>query len=101
MTRDEAINKAWWDHVYAANKIRNEAEDEDAIEDFTGRVWSAFHASLAASGYAVVPVEATGTMIEAGSEAFYSPDCERTAIEDIRLMWSAMLSAALKEDGNE
>lgn len=76
MTRDEAVVTAI--NASAAHQFVLSKKD--------------FYASLAASGYAVVPVEATEEMIEAGrfpSEWFYGP----------KAVWNAMLAAAQKELG--
>lgn len=69
-----------------------------------------FKRSLAASGYAVVPIEATEGMLEAGNDAARSVRSSgvggmtvenqfrmKTARE--RAFWNAMLAAAQKEDG--
>lgn len=89
MTREEAILLAW--------EAASEALDIDKVSD--AEMVAVLLASLAASGYAIVPVEATEEMIEVGMVAFYAPNVEQTAEEDIRIMYRAMLAAAQKEQG--
>ena len=81
MTRDEALQEALWS--YRASS-RNATADE---------LRKQFIASLAASGYAVVPVEATEKMI-------YSATVRPAPREDETMyssIWRAMASATQED----
>lgn len=88
MTRDEAIAAAmavYWD-------CEHESEPEARV---------AFLASLAASGFAVVPVEVTPTMLARGWSVLEGGRTSRPMLgpgAGLKEVWSAMLAAA-QEDG--
>jgi hypothetical protein len=87
MTRDRAIFTAM---ICGLGKVRHRAVE-------------AFEASLAASGYAVVPVEATDEAIKAGREAIVEQSGKTYFPSNANMarVYSAMIAAAQKEQDDE